>query len=97
MKWEQTFKELGNSYVGIKQEIEFVPIGEIPEINYMSSSCGCSVPKLIDNKIVVTFTPGSIPMHLKQFGMYKTSKKITITYKDNNQDILSFSTIIKKK
>lgn len=95
MKWEQTYQKI-DSVVGKKQEIEFIPDGEIPEIAFMSSSCGCSKPRLEDNKIIATFTPGSIPMHLKQYGMYKTTKKITITYKDNSQDLLSFTAIIKR-
>lgn len=96
MNWKSKHYNLGEIKVGIKKEIIFTPTEDLKEINNMTSSCGCSLPKLIGNTIVVIYTPGSIPTHLISIGKYDTTKTITINYKDNSQDILSFSATIKK-
>lgn len=97
MNWERKHINTEELIVGKKKQIIFIPIGEIPLISNISSSCGCSRPKLIDNTIVVNFTPESVPQHMQKLGYYKSTKKITITYKDNTQDKLSFTSIIRKK
>lgn len=97
MKWIKKHIVTETLYVGKKKQINFVPIDELPLIASLSSSCGCSTPKLVDNQIVVIFTPGSIPSHLTQLGQYKQTGKIYITYRDNTQDTLSFTALVKRK
>lgn len=97
MKWQTKHINLGDLKVGKKIEITFVPLEELKEINYMKSSCGCSTPSLVNGKILVKYTPGSVPYHLIKRGWYKSTKTITIIYKDGSQDKLSFSAIVHKK
>jgi len=96
MNWEQIKINIGEQRVGKKKVITFKPLGELKEIASMVSSCGCSTPKQVGNNIEVSYTPGSIPYHLVQQGFYTTTKKITITYKDNSKDVLSFTATVKK-
>ncbi len=97
MNWEKTKIILEPLVVGKKTEVIFIPLEELPPISSMKSSCGCSMPRIIDNKVVVNYTPGSVPIHLQKTGFYRSSQKITITYKDNKQDILRFTAIVSKK
>lgn len=96
MKWESKNIKLGQIKAGKKVEVVFKALEPL-NIDYMSSSCGCSSPKQVDDKIIVTYTPGYVPIHLQHLGQYKTKKKITIYYKDNTSEVLSFSSIIKNK
>ncbi len=98
-KWKTKSKNLGNLTVGRKQIIKFYAEEELQEIISLSSSCGCSKPNY-DKKtriLNVAYKPKSIPQQRKHLGFYKTTKSITIKYKDGSTDILSFSAIINKK
>lgn len=96
MNFKQNNINLGDLRVGITKSITFYPKEELKDINTMSSSCGCSIPRIENGNIVVTYTPGSIPIHLQYLGQYKTSKTITIKYKDGSSETLSFTATIKK-
>ena len=96
MNFKQNYIDLGELKVGVTKDVIFYPKEELKEISAITSSCGCSVPKIEDGNIKVSFTPGSIPIHLQFLGQYKTSKTITLAYKDGSSEILSFSAIIKK-
>lgn len=97
MNWKTKHINLGVIKAHLKKEIIFVPEGNINDIVSMTSSCGCSVPKKIDGKVVVVYTPTSVPFHLQSKGEYKTTKNITVNYKDGTKDILSFTAIVKNK
>ncbi len=96
MKWKQT-KINTRGIVGIKQKIIFIPLEELKDVAYMKSSCGCGIPKIVDGNVEVTYTPGAIPSHLSTQGFYKSTNKVTITYHDNSQDILSFTVLVTRK
>ena len=96
MNFKQSNINLGDLRVGITKSITFHPKEELKDIDNMTSSCGCSIPKIENGKIVVTYTPGSIPIHLQYLGQYKTNKTITINYKDGSSEMLSFTATIKK-
>jgi hypothetical protein len=87
---------LNDLKVGVTKDIIFYPKEKLKDIDNMTSSCGCSVPRIKNGKIVVTYTPGSIPIHLQYLGQYKTNKTITINYKDGSSEMLSFTATIKK-
>jgi hypothetical protein len=87
---------LNDLKVGVTKDIIFYPKEELKDIDNMTSSCGCSIPRIENGKIVVTYTPGSIPIHLQYLGQYKTNKTITINYKDGSSEMLSFTATIKK-
>jgi hypothetical protein len=87
---------LNDLKVGVTKDIIFYPKEELKDIDNMTLSCGCSIPRIENGKIVVTYTPGSIPIHLQYLGQYKTNKTITINYKDGSSEMLSFTATIKK-
>jgi hypothetical protein len=94
--WGNKSINLGTIKENVKKIIIFEALNELNNIHSMSSSCGCSTPKQDGNKIVVSYTPGTIPFHLISQGFYNTTKTITITYKDGTTDILSFKAKITK-
>ena len=96
MNFKQNNINLGELKVGVTKSITFHPKEELKDIDNMTSSCGCSIPKIKNGNIVVSFTPGSIPIHLQYLGQYKTNKTITINYKDGSSETLSFRATIKK-
>jgi len=96
MKW-QKIKINTIGFVGEKQKIIFIPLEELKDVACMTSSCGCSTPRIVDGKVEVTYTPGAIPSHLSSQGFYKSTNKVTITYYDNVQDKLSFTVLVKRK
>lgn len=96
MNFQQNYLDLGELRVGVTKDIIFYPKEELKDIDTMSSSCGCSIPRIENGNIVVSFTPGSIPIHLQFSGQYKTNKSITLNYKDGSSEMLGFSAIIKK-
>ena len=93
MRWKDRQVSLGNIKIGKKQRIVYQALEELPEIKTLQSSCGCSIPvyDATNNQIIVTFSPGSVPKHLKGQGYYSTTKTITVTYIDGTKDVLSFT------
>ena len=96
MNFKQNNINLGELKVGVTKDIIFYPKEKLKDIDNMTSSCGCSIPKIKNGNIVVSFTPGSIPIHLQFSGQYKTNKSITLNYKDGSSEMLGFSATIKK-
>lgn len=98
MNWITKHIDLGDIKVGKKQTIIFSSTKELDNIINLESSCGCSTPSYSkENKqMVVIFTPGGIPKHLKSVGVYTTTKSITITYSDGSSEVLSFKARISK-
>ena len=98
MNWEKTNIDLGVLTSGKKVTVTF---NAAKKLNVVStqSGCGCSKPTW-DNKeqkLVVEFTPGKVPIHLKNKGEYTTTKIITVRYTDGTQENLSFTALIKKR
>ena len=91
MKWKRQSINLGNIKVGVKKIVIFESLDILDNIDNMIPSCGCSVPKLEGNKIIVTYTPGTVPIHLYNIGYYTSTKTIIVNYKDGNTDVLSFT------
>jgi hypothetical protein len=98
MNFKQNYLDLGELKVGVTKDIIFYPKEKetLEEIVSISSSCGCSTPKVENDRIIVSYTPGSIPIHLQHSGQYKTTKIITINYKYGSSETLSFTATIKK-
>jgi hypothetical protein len=96
MEWKKTKIELGRIMQGKLKTIIFIPVGIIPLIKKITSSCGCSTPSLKNNMIIVNYVPEYVPSHLLHIGFYTTRKTITIIYQDDSIDTLSFiATVIK--
>lgn len=97
MNWKSTTLNLGTIQAGKKQTVVFEADQDLKNVANMTSSCGCSSPKINGNKVIVTYTPGQVPRHLQSVGFYLSTNKVTITYNDRSQDILRFKAKVIKK
>jgi len=88
MEWKNRVIDLGIVKQTNKVIIEFEATSIISNVGKVSTSCGCTKAVIKDSKVVVTYKPGSIPIHLKEM---TTFKNIIIYYKDGSQDILTFN------
>lgn len=95
-KWKNKSVNLGEISANVKITIIFEAKEKL-DIQRITSSCGCSVPKYDKEKnvIVVSYTPSSVPYHLKSRGDYHTTKNITVYYNDGTKDVLYFKAKIK--
>jgi len=81
----ETHKDLGQIKVGKRLTVQFsIPkYLNIRTVN-LSTSCGCTDAKWTDTEsqrfIEVSYTPSSIPYHLKAQGSYTTFKSITALF-----------------
>lgn len=97
--WKVEQINIGNLKVGRKQIIRFEATEELKEISRLHSSCGCSKPNY-DKKtrtLNVSYTPDKVPHQLKNQGWYKSSKFITVSYKDGTKDVLRFTAKVFEK
>ena len=96
--WENKDIDLGTLKPGEKVTITFKRTHAEHEIESFESSCGCSTPIYDKDKdeITVKYTVGDIPRHLKDVGVSKTTKIITVNYKGRSSDYLTFRATIKK-
>lgn len=96
MTWQKTHINLGTIQQDKIKKITFVATENLNDIKHINSSCGCATPIMQNNLIIINYIPNYIPSHLLHVGMYTTKKTITIIYKDDTIDLLSFSaTVIK--
>jgi len=91
-------KELGTVKVGSKNVVEFLWDQEVPKdftVKEIRTSCGCTTPRFDKETgtLTATYTAGKIPKHLKEKGMYVTTKRITV---DTNygDSILTFKATV---
>jgi hypothetical protein len=84
-------KFLGRLPAGKMVEAKFEALPNIPKIQTMTSSCGCSVPKFDGVFLNLKFTPDYVPLHLKPQGEYETNKHVTIFYETGEKEIVTFS------
>ncbi len=96
MYFETKTKDLGIIKPNSNHVIEFKANHDIPDIQNLHASCGCSQPSFDRTNLIisVTFKAGPIPKHLKG-GQQSFKKTITVTYENNKKDILSFTGIKK--
>jgi len=95
---------LGDIKSKVKQTIYF-PYEKIERVIKMTSPCDCSVPvnDVSNSRVVVTYIPSSIPIHLLQKGITEVTVKkvITVEYisfdlpKEKQIIVLSFNATIK--
>lgn len=94
MNWESNHINIGTVISNTKIEVTFLQLPPYnTKIKSINTSCGCSVAKFSSetNELKVLYTPDKVPIHLKESGYYISKKTITITYRDNSEDKLSFS------
>jgi len=95
--WKEKIIDLGEIVAGkdANYEIifEWMGEGEMP-VREIKSSCTCSKSEVSydDKSIKVEYKPKEFPIHLRRDGrnFFFTQKTITVTYKDNTIDVLSF-------
>lgn len=96
-RWRQRQINLGDTNVGEKRKFSFMSTGELPEIETITASCGCTTPEYNKEEgvLIVNFKAGKIPKHLQgKQNYYNTSKYITVFYKNGLKDVLSFTSKI---
>lgn len=100
--WVDKLKNTQSITEGSKINVYFQWSGEEPQIEKMTSSCGCSKPvwESEHNRIKVSFKAPEVPKHLRYKGYYTPTKTITVVRMENLQpvtDTLKFTTTIKVK
>lgn len=93
--WESRELFLGRIKEGTEKVFSFnVTEGNTENIETVKPGCGsCTTIKSVGKEsVLVSFKPGSFPFHLKREGKksYRTSKAITIIYKDSTSEALTF-------
>lgn len=97
MKWSSNvinlgiLKENSNIKFSFKSEKEL----DILKIQAGCSSC-TKVGGYKNNELTVTYSTGLIPHHLRHLGSYQIKKDIIITYKNGDQEVLTFKATVKK-
>ena len=98
--WDKKVYDFGNIKPKSVVKVEFNYLGD-KEIIEIKAACGCT---LIDykkgsNKVILDYTAGDFPNHLKNTETKKVevSKTATVKYKDNSEDILMLRGFILEK
>jgi hypothetical protein len=98
--WDKKVYDFGDVKPKTKVKAEFNYLGD-KEIIEIKAACGCT---LIDykkgsNKVILDYTAGDFPNHLKNTETKKVevSKTATVKYKDNSEDILMLRGFILEK
>lgn len=58
------------------------------EIYSMEPSCGCSTPKIQNDKVVVKFNSQSVPVHLRHQGYYTKTANVKIRYNNGKTQMI---------
>lgn len=98
--FKEPFLDKGECKVGDKLQIEFVGKEPLPEDLRLQSSCGCSKPHYDkhNNRIVVVYTAGKIPVHLKSKGFFTAMKSISVLDPvSGHKEALTFKVIVNEK
>lgn len=96
MNWVNTNVNLGNVKENSFHVFNFLSTKDLEIKNIIVSCSSCTKLKGYKNKkLTVKYTAGKIPYHLTDKKQY-VSKTITITYKDETTDVLTFNAVIRK-
>lgn len=89
--WDKKVYNFGEVKPKTKVKAEFNYLGD-KEIIEIKAACGCTLVdyKKGSNKVMLDYTAGDFPNHLKNTETKKVdvSKTATVKYKDNSEDIL---------
>jgi|TARA_R110002050_G_C8943259_1_gene512744 hypothetical protein len=80
--------DLGEVKVGKTVKVIFQGTGGMLEVKSLSSSCGCTKPRLINNNIETSYTPKAISPHLASQGHYMAQQNINVVYKNGDTELL---------
>lgn len=96
--WINSKISIGTVKSNKKIIIIFESLDSLEDVTSVTTSCGCSKAEVKDNTIVVSYRPGSVPIHMIQSGMksFKTSKTIKVYYGNGKIDVLHFNGIVEK-
>lgn len=97
-KWKDRDIYIGMIPEGSRKTIVFESTESLDDVITTSTSCGCSRASIEGNTIVVKYTVGKFPAHLKLQGknVYDTNKKIKVFYRDGSTEVLQFRGTITK-
>ena len=100
MNWQQTTINLGIVKESSKNNLTFVSTKKL-EIDKVVPSCGtCTFVRKYNEKtqkLEVVYVPGKIPPQLRKSDSIPIRKTITVTYKDGEQEVLSFTATLQKR
>jgi hypothetical protein len=98
--WDKKVYDFGDVKPNTKVKAEFNYLGD-KEIIEIKAACGCTLVdyKKGSNKVILDYTAGDFPNHLKNTETKKVdvSKTATVKYKDNSEDILMLRGFILEK
>jgi hypothetical protein len=98
--WDTKVYDFGEVKPKTKVKTEFNYLGD-KEIIEIKAACGCTLVdyKKGSNKVILDYTAGDFPNHLKNTETKKVdvSKTATVKYKDNSEDILMIRGFILEK
>lgn len=89
-RWDKVHQVLPDVKEGKMVRIVYASKVLLDDIESLSSSCGCTTPKVVGNSIEVFYTSDNIPVHLKPRGYFLSTQYVIVKYKDGTQDHLSF-------
>lgn len=89
MDWKNKEIDLGNIESRKSYNVTFEYVGN-KEIRRLTSSCGCTKPKLDNNIVKVTYQPSPVAKQTKDAGMnyYSSRKYVTVYFTDNTNSVL---------
>ena len=99
MIWDKTYIDLGKIKAGKAVIFTFRVLDtKDKKVFKITSSCGCSKPKLNleDKMLTIRFKTDSVPPHLLYIVHYIVNKTIKVLYTDGTFDILSYRATILK-
>ena len=86
--WNTKEFDFGNALEKTKLSCTFSWTGD-KVIKKVQADCGCTIPKQVDNNIVVSYTIPEIPGHLTVLGKpYNDVKQVRVFFTDDTVDIL---------
>lgn len=91
-KWVNSTMDIGVLKPKQKYNLVFACLESLDDVLYITTSCGCSKAKRVDNTIQVDFNTGKFPIHLEVSGIKENNFKRTINvyYKSGKVDGLTF-------
>ena len=97
MNWKSKHINLGIIAPETKHILTYQALEEL-DVKDIIVSCGCMNAKYDEEtrKVTLTYVSAGIPVHLRGEGKYDTHKTLTVRYRSETQDVLSFSATVKK-
>ena len=94
--WDKTKHDFGIKTPKVQIVAEYNYSGD-KKIKAVKPSCGCTAASVKENKVVLKYTTGTIPNHLKKVGEMKVSKPATVIFNDDSEQIISIVGLVKSK